>query len=285
MARAAKKAALEGAPTLFDQAPSPEGKERSATEAVQRPPLLLVLDGHAMVFRAFFGLQQPMTIRSTGEDVRGVYGFTNTLFKAIADYQPTHMAIAFDPPGPTFRHEEYAEYKAQRPEAPPELHQQVDRVKQVVSAMHMPIYEVPGYEGDDVLGTIAREVTERGISTIIFTGDSDTLQLVSPHVRVLTTSGFGDQKLYDQNAVRERYGGLEPKQQIDVKALQGDTSDNIPGVPGIGAKTAMKLVQEFGSLESIYEHLDQVKTAPHPAAAARPRSRRPPEQVSGHHRH
>jgi DNA polymerase-1 len=260
MARAAKNAALEGAPTLFDQAPSHKGKERSATESVQRPPLLMVLDGHAMVFRAFFGLKQPMTIRSTGEDVRGVYGFTNTLFKAIAAYQPTHVAIAFDPPGPTFRHKEYAEYKAHRPEAPPELHQQVHRVKQVVSALHMPIYEVPGYEADDVLGTIAREVTERGISTIIFTGDSDTLQLVSPSVRVLMTSGFGDQKLYDQNAVRERYGGLEPKQQIEVKALQGDTSDNIPGVPGIGAKTAIKLVQEFGSLGGIYAHLDQVKS-------------------------
>ena len=221
--------------------------------------MLIVLDGHAVVYRAWFGLQsQPMTVRRTGEEVRGVYGFTNSLFKAIADYQPSHIAIAFDPPGPTFRHQEFQEYKANRPEAPPELHLQIERSKQVVKAMHMPIYEVSGYEADDVIGTIAKEATAQQMSTIIFTGDTDALQLVSPHVRVLITSGFRDQKMYDENAVRERYGGLEPRQQIDVKALRGDTSDNVPGVPGIGDKTAIKLVQEFGSIEAIYEHLDQM---------------------------
>jgi DNA polymerase-1 len=252
MARAQKATTEEGAPTLFSHF-SREGSP-------DRPPLLLLLDGHAMVFRAWFGLQgTSMTVGRTGEEVRGVYGFTNTMFKAIADLRPTHLAVAFDPHGPTFRHQEFKEYKANRPEAPPELHAQVVRAKQLIEAMHVPIYEVPGYEADDVIGTIAADATRCDVDTVIFTGDSDTLQLVSSRVRVLMTTGFGNQKLYDENAVRERYGGLEPRQQIDVKALMGDTSDNVPGVHGIGAVGAVKLIQEFGSVEGIYEHLDDVK--------------------------
>jgi DNA polymerase-1 len=256
MARAPRK----DAPTLFDHAAAAGQPVDNPPDSPKpaRPPLLLVLDGHAMVFRAFFGIKQPMTIRSTGEEVRGVYGFTNSMFRAIGDYRPTHMAVAFDPPGPTFRDDVYAEYKANRPPAPPELHMQVDRIKQVIEALQIPIYEVSGYEADDVLGTITREATAHGTDTIIFTGDSDMLQLVSPHVRVLITSGFGEQKMYDVQAVRERYGGLEPQQQIDVKALEGDTSDNIPGVPGVGRKTAIKLVQQFDSVEGIYERIDDV---------------------------
>ena len=251
MARARQSASKQRPPDLFDQRPQ--------EQPGLRPPLLMVMDGHAMVFRAWFALkQQPLTVRRTGEDVRGVYGFVSSMFKAIADLRPTHVAIAFDPPGPTFRHEQFDTYKANRPEAPPELHNQVVRSKQVVQAMRVPVHEVPGYEADDVIGTIARAATRQGVDTVIFTGDSDTLQLVSPHVRVLMTTGFGDQKLYDENAVRERYGGLEPSQQIDVKALRGDASDNIPGVPGIGDKTAIKLVQEFGSIDALYQHLDQV---------------------------
>ncbi len=228
--------------------------------ATSAPPRLVLLDGHAMVFRAFFALsrEHPMTVKRTGERVEAVYSFTSTLFKAINDLQPTHLAIAFDPPGGTFRHDDYAEYKANRPPTPDEFHHQLDRVKQVVKAMGMPIYEVPGYEADDVLGSIAHLSDEQGIETVIFTGDTDTLQLVSPHVRVLMTSGFGDQRTYDEEAVRERYGGLEPRQQIDVKALEGDPSDNIQGVPGVGRKTAIKLIQDYGSVEGIYERIDEV---------------------------
>ena len=252
MARAGKAAAKADSPTLFSQIPDAGPRDR--------PPLLVLLDGHAMVVRAWFALRnQPIIVRRTGEDVRGVYGFTSTMFKTISDLRPTYLAIAFDPPGPTFRHEQFTEYKANRPEAPPEFHAQVERVKQIVRAMHVPIHEVPGYEADDVLGTISRRTAEQGIDTVIFTGDSDILQLVSPHVSVLMTTGFGNQKMYDELAVRERYGGLEPSQQIDIKALQGDTSDNVPGVPGIGNKTAIKLIQEFGSVDGVYEHLDEVK--------------------------
>ena len=229
-------------------------------ESERRDPLLLLMDGHAMVYRAWFALQQarPLTVRATGEDVRGVYSFTTTFFKTLADHNPTHIAIAFDPPGPTFRHEEFADYKATRPPTPPDLVRNVERVKQVMRAFRAPVIETPGYEADDVLGTIAAWASERGVDTLIATGDTDTLQLVSPRVRVLLTTGFGETKVYDEQAVRERYGGLEPGQQRDVKALTGDTSDNIPGVPGVGLKTAVKLVTEFGSVEELVRRVDEV---------------------------
>ena len=229
-------------------------------EGARRAPLLLLMDGHAMVYRAWFALQQarPLTVRATGEDVRGVYSFTTTFFKTLADHNPTHIAIAFDPPGPTFRHEEFADYKATRPPTPPDLVRNVERVKQVMRAFRAPVIETPGYEADDVLGTIAAWASERGVDTLIATGDTDTLQLVAPRVRVLLTTGFGETKVYDEQAVRERYGGLEPGQQRDVKALTGDTSDNIPGVPGVGLKTAVKLITEFGSVEELVRRVDEV---------------------------
>ena len=248
----ARRSPPEGAPSLF-------GEPESAS-AQRETPLLLLMDGHAMVFRAWFALRQaqPLTIRATGEDVRGVYSFTTTFFKTLADHRPTHVAIAFDTPERTFRDELYADYKATRPPIPLELTQNVERVKQVMNAFRVPVLESPGYEADDVLGTIAAWSTKHGVDTLIATGDTDTLQLVSPHVRVLLTTGFGDTRIYDEEAVRERYGGLEPDQQRDVKALTGDTSDNIPGVPGIGQKTAVKLISEFGSAESLVERVDEV---------------------------
>ena len=267
------KAGNQDAPGLFD-APAPEQTPATEARPAKTPPssspswsattaakpLLLVMDGHAMVYRAWFALQQarPMTVRQTGEDVRGVYSFTTTFFKTLVDRKPTHVAIVFDPPGPTFRHEQYAEYKANRPPAPRELIQNLGRVKQVMEAFDVPIYELPGYEADDVLGTIAKQNTDAGIDTIVMTGDTDTLQLVSPHARVLLTTGFGNTKLYDEDAVRERYGGVEPVQQRDVKALTGDTSDNVPGVPGIGLKTAVKLILEFHSVEELLERSDEI---------------------------
>ena len=251
----ARRSSLAGAPSLFG-----ETAAAAATPERREKPLLLLMDGHAMVFRAWFALRQaqPLTIRETGEDVRGVYSFTTTFFKTLADHRPTHVAIAFDPPGPTFRHEEYADYKGTRPDIPPELTRNVERVKQVMSAFQVPVLESPGYEADDILGTIAAWSTEHKVDTLIATGDTDTLQLVSPHVRVLLTTGFGDTRVYDVEAVRERYGGLEPDQQRDVKALTGDTSDNIPGVPGIGHKTAVKLITEFGSAGALVERVNEV---------------------------
>ena len=269
----ARKADGADAPTLFDAAgaaaggaapakktAAPKTPGPKAPETAEREPLLLLMDGHAMVYRAWYAMAnaQPLTIRATGEDVRGVYSFTNTFFKTLTDLRPTHVAIVFDPPGPTFRHEAYAEYKATRAPTPPALSQNVVRVKQVMAAFGVPVLETPGYEADDVLGAIAKRVGDGGVETIIATGDTEILKLVAPHVQVMLTTGYGNTKIYDEEAVRERYGGLEPDQQRDVKALTGDTSDNIPGVPGIGHKTAVKLIDQFGSVEALLLRVDEV---------------------------
>ena len=224
----------------------------------QQRPLLLLMDGHALVHRAWHAIQRPLNVRKTGEDVRGVFGFTNTLLKVFSDWNPTHCAIAFDLPTPTFRHEMFKDYKAQRPEAPPELINQFKWVRKIVEAFEIPIFEVEGYEADDILGTLSLQAQERGIETLILTGDTDTLQLVSPLVRVLLQYRIQERKLYDVAEVRTKYGGLEPSLQVELKAFLGDSSDNVPGVPGVGEKTAIKLLTEFGSLEGVYQNLDKV---------------------------
>ena len=224
----------------------------------ETPPLLMLMDGHAMVHRAWHGIQSPLTLSKTNEDVRGVYAFANTFIKAIQEWEPTHCAIAFDMSAPTFRHVQYPEYKAHRPETPDGLRAQFPWVRRLMEAFNVPIFEVEEYEADDVLGTLSRQATEQGMETIILTGDTDTLQLVSPSVRVVLSRGVQDRAIFDVAAVRERYGGLEPGQQPDVKALEGDTSDNIPGVPKVGRKTAVKLIQDFGSIEGVYAGIDSV---------------------------
>ena len=223
-------------------------------------PLLLVMDGHAIVHRAWNAIRdrQHLSIRRTGEDTTAVFGFTNTFLRVLKDWEPTHCAIAFDLPTPTFRHLMFAQYKAQRPETPPELRAQFDRVKQIMRAFDVPIYELEGYEADDVIGTLCRQAEESSIETVILTGDSDAFQLVSPWVRVDFHSGFQDRKVYGEAEIRARYGGLVPAQQPDLKALKGDTSDNIPGVPGVGDKTAVKLLVEHHDLEGIYAHADEI---------------------------
>ena len=223
-------------------------------------PLLMIMDGHAMVHRAFRGIAAGQNLVTRhGEDTTAVYGFSNTFLRAIQDLEPTHCVIAFDTPQPTFRHEMFAEYKAQRPPTPPELRKQFDRVKQLMAAFNVPRLEAPGFEADDILGTLAREAERQDVETIILTGDSDILQLVSPNVRVQLFSAFKAPRIYDETAVRKRYGGLVPTAHPDFKAIKGDPSDNIPGVPGLGEKTAIKLLLQFPSLEAIYEHIDEVK--------------------------
>jgi len=232
--------------------------EGETAPLLDKRPLLLLVDCLAIVHVAWNAIKQPLTVRSTGEEVRAVYGFLNVFLKALSDHSPTHCAVAFDAPGPTFRHKRLEQYKAHRPESPPELHAQVERVRQLIQAFNIPLYELEGYEADDILGTLARQAQEQGMDVLILTVDTDTLQLVTPHVKVLINNSFV-RKLYDEQAVRERYGGLGPLAVPDVKALVGDTSDNIPGVPGIGEKTALKLLSEFGTIEGIYERLADVK--------------------------
>jgi DNA polymerase-1 len=224
--------------------------------------LLLLFDGHALVHRAFHALPS-LSVTKTGEPTGAVYGFASMVLKVVAELKPTHWAMTLDSPGPTFRHEEFEAYKAQRPPAPDELKIQFARVKELIKAFSMPSFEVPGYEADDIIGTICKKASEQGIDTIIVTGDTDTLQLVSPHVRVLTPKPgkpFSDTVIYDEAAVQQRYE-LSPDKLADFKGLKGDPSDNIPGVRGIGEKTATKLIQAFGSVEGIYKHIDEVTPA------------------------
>jgi len=227
-----------------------------------KKPLLVLFDGNAIVHRAFhaFETTTPLTVSKTGEVVSAVYGFALMLLKVINELKPTHFAIAFDKAAPTFRHQLFDQYKAQRPRTPDELVGQLGRVRELVEAFHIPIFELDGYEADDVLGTLSHQASQQDIETIIVTGDADAMQLVSPRVKVLYPKPgrtFSDTMLYDEAAVSQKYG-IKPEQIADFKALKGDPSDNIPGVPGIGDKTATKLIQQFGSVDQIYEHIDEV---------------------------
>ncbi len=214
----------------------------------------MLVDGHAVVHRAFHAFSDLTT--SQGELVNAVYGFTAMLLNALQSTHPAYAAVAFDLPTPTFRHQQFAGYKAQRPSMPPELAGQFQRVRQIVSALHIPIFEVPGFEADDVLGTLARHAAENDLYTLIVTGDLDALQLVEPRVAVLTPRrGPLDTTLYDEAAVLQRYG-LHPLQIPDYKGLVGDTSDNIPGVRGIGEKTARTLLAKYETIEGVYNNLD-----------------------------
>jgi len=220
-------------------------------------PLLLLFDGNALVHRAFHALP-PLTQSKTGEMVNAVYGFASTLLKVFADFKPTHWAVAFDRPAPTFRHEMFEEYKAQRPATPEELKSQIKKVHQLVEAFHIPVFEIDGFEADDVLGTLSKQADEQGVETIIVTGDNDMLQAVLPRVKALTPRrAFTDTVLYDEEAVEQKYG-IKPEQLTDLKALVGDVSDNIPGLPGVGEKTAAKLLQQYGSLRGIYDHIEDI---------------------------
>jgi DNA polymerase-1 len=219
--------------------------------------LLLLFDGNALVHRAFHAIP-PLTISKTGEMVNAVQGFASTLLKVLNEIKPTHWAIAFDRPGPTFRHEKFEDYKAQRPKAPEELISQIQRVHQLVDAFHVPTFEIDGYEADDVLGTLSRQATQRNVDTLIVTGDNDMLQLVSPSTKVMSPRrSFSDTVIYDESGVEQKYG-ISAGQLADFKSLTGDPSDNIPGIPGIGDKTAAKLLRQFGSLEGIYDHIDEI---------------------------
>ncbi|MDA1258023.1 MAG: DNA polymerase I [Chloroflexi bacterium] len=224
-------------------------------------PLLLLIDGHAMVYRAFFSIPERLST-STGQDTRGVYGFLTTFLKVVRDHKPTHAAVAFDTSAPTFRDERYPEYKAGRPPAPDELRQQFPLVKQVLDAFKIPYFEMDGWEADDLIGTMSRMATEQGIDTLVVTGDRDELQLVSNSVNVLMYTGFANTKVYDIDAFRERFGGLMPGSLPDVKALQGDPSDNIPGVPGVGEKAAFAVLKGRDRLEKVYEELDEIEAMP-----------------------
>lgn len=216
-------------------------------------PKLIIIDGNALIHRSFHAL--PPTLRTKkGVLVNAVYGFTSFLLKALNEFHPEYVVLTLDKKGPTFRHEAYAEYKATRVKAPDELYEQIPLVKEVAKAFNIPIFELSGFEADDLIGTIC-ELTnkEKNLEKIIITGDLDTLQLINDNTKVYTMSrGLSDSVLYGAEQVQARYN-LNPNQIIDYKALRGDVSDNIPGVKGIGEKTASELLVEFKTLDGVYE--------------------------------
>ena len=218
---------------------------------------LMLLDSNGLIYRGYHAL--PPLTTSRGELVNAVFGFCSILLRGIQDVRPEYVAACFDLPGPTFRHEQFAAYKATRTAMPDDLRSQFPKVREVVAALRIPVYEMAGFEADDVIGTITRDLDGRGIDTTVVTGDLDMLQIVSDHTRLMTTrQGVDSTIYYDPAKIWERFE-LRPDQMIDYKALKGDPTDNIPGIPGVGEKTAAKLVAQFESLEGIYARLDEVK--------------------------
>ncbi|MBU1671453.1 MAG: DNA polymerase I [Actinobacteria bacterium] len=219
---------------------------------------VLLLDGHSLAYRAFFAL--PPTLSTTGGQLtNAVYGFTSMLLKVLSEESPDAVVVAFDGPRSELRRTvEYPEYKAHRPTMPDELREQMGMIEQLLQKMAIPAVRETGYEADDLLGAMARRIADSGGEAVIVTGDKDTLQLVAPRVRVLmTTKGISETVSYDREAVLERYG-VPPDRMPDIVGLKGDPSDNIPGVAGIGEKGAVSLIKEYGSLEGLYEHLEDI---------------------------
>jgi len=195
-----------------------------------------------------------------GEIINAIYGFCLILFKALKELNPDFIVATFDLPSPTFRHKEYKEYKANRIKAPEELYQQIPKIKQLLEVFEIPIFEQKGFEADDIIGTISELTVKREkqeIENIILSGDTDLFQLVNPQTKVYFLKN-GGRITYNEDAVKERYEGLSPRQLIELKALKGDASDNIPGVSGVGEKTALKLIKEFGDIDALYLNLDKI---------------------------
>ncbi|HHU62891.1 MAG TPA: DNA polymerase I [Clostridiales bacterium] len=218
---------------------------------------MLLLDGNSLINRAFYAL--PMLSNSKGLHTNGIYGFMNMLLRVMEEQKPSHVLVAFDKKAPTFRHKEFEMYKAHRKKMPDELAQQLPVLKDILSAMGIAILESEGYEADDIIGTISEACQKENMPVVIISGDRDVLQLVSDDVTVfLTRKGISDVEEINKQCFEEMYQ-IDPQQLIDVKSLMGDKSDNIPGVPGIGEKTALKLVRKYGSIEGVLENIDDIK--------------------------
>ncbi|HLZ37315.1 MAG TPA: 5'-3' exonuclease H3TH domain-containing protein, partial [Mycobacteriales bacterium] len=227
--------------------------------AARATDLLLLLDGHSLAYRAFFALPVENFATTTGQPTNAVYGFTSMLINVLRDEQPSHIAVVFDMAAPTFRHEAYADYKAGRAETPADFRGQVSLIREVLRALAIPILEVAGFEADDVIATLAAQASAEGMDTLVVTGDRDAIQLVDEHVTVLMTRrGISEMTRFTPDVVTEKYG-LSPAQYPDFAALRGDPSDNLPGIPGVGEKTAAKWVRQFGSLETLVDRVDEVK--------------------------
>ncbi|MEE0741559.1 MAG: DNA polymerase I [Emergencia sp.] len=221
---------------------------------------IVVIDGNSLINRAYYAMQRPMITRE-GIYTQGIYGFINMLTKIREDYAPEYLAVAWDRKAPTFRHEEYKEYKAGRKKMPPELAMELPLMKDILSAMGIENLEIDGFEADDIIGTIARIAEESGLNPLIITGDKDALQLATDVTQVLITKkGISEFDLYDRAKMIERYQ-LTPEQFVDLKGLMGDQSDNIPGIPGVGEKTGIKLLTQFGSVANLLANTEEIANA------------------------
>ncbi|MDY6038066.1 MAG: DNA polymerase I [Eubacterium sp.] len=218
---------------------------------------IIIIDGNSLINRAYYAMQRPM-ITSSGIYTQGIYGFINMLNKLLDDYAPEYISVCWDRKSPTFRHLEYKEYKAGRRKMPPELAMQLPLMKEILEAQNIANFEIDGYEADDIIGTISRLAEEKGIESLIITGDKDALQLASEQTHVLITKkGISDFDLYDRAKMLERYE-LSPEQFVELKGLMGDQSDNIPGIAGVGEKTGIKLLKQFGSIAEMADNLDKI---------------------------
>ena len=220
---------------------------------------LLLLDAYALIFRAFYAMIRSPRVTSTGIDTSAVFGFVNTLQDLLKREQPSHIAVCFDPPGgKTFRHESYEPYKANREKTPEGILVAVPFIKRILKAYRIPVFEVEGFEADDVIGTLSHQAEQQGFFTYMVTGDKDFGQLVTPNIKVFDPL---KKEILGVDEVKAKYGIQEPKQLIDILGLMGDSADNIPGCPGVGPKNAEKLIQQFGSIENLLEHTDELKGA------------------------
>src|SRR5690606_23940758 len=220
----------------------------------------VIIDAMALAYKAYFAFITRPLVSTKGEPTSAVFGFINQLLKILEDTKPDYMAVAFDSYGPTFRHERFEGYKSSRSDMPDDMVPQLERIKQVIEAMHIPIYILSKYEADDIIGTAVCKAEEHGLESYVITPDKDFNQLVTDKVKIIRPGGKAADELviYDVARVKEEFG-FEPKQMIDYLALIGDSSDDIPGVAGIGPKTAIPLIQKYGSVEGIYEHIDEIE--------------------------
>ncbi len=224
------------------------------------PKKLFLLDAYALIFRAYYAFIKNPRITSKGLNTSAIFGFLLALEEVIQKRKPTHIAVAFDTPTPTFRHEMFKEYKANRDETPEDIKKAVPYIKRLIEAYKIPVIDFPGFEADDVIGTLARKASEKGFTTYMMTPDKDFAQLVSGNVFMLKPSRSGNESiLWGVDDIKREFCVQRPEQVIDVLALMGDTADNIPGAPGVGPKTAMKLISEFGSIEELFRNTDKLK--------------------------
>src|SRR5664280_871598 len=221
---------------------------------------LFLLDAYALIFRAYYAFIKNPRVTSKGLNTSAVFGFLLALEEVLQKQKPTHLAVVFDTPTPTFRHEMYKEYKAHRDATPEDIIKAVPYIKRLIEAYKIPVIDYPGFEADDVIGTLARKASERGFTTYMITPDKDYAQLVSDNVLMLKPSRSGNESiLWGVEDVQKEFNVERPEQVIDILALMGDTADNIPGAPGVGPKTAMKLISEYGSIEELFRNTDKLK--------------------------